>query len=31
LTPNGRLNVILTRGITWLVRLRVQRLARAGA
>lgn len=31
LTPNGRLNAVLTRWITRLLRLRVQHLARAGA
>jgi rubrerythrin len=30
LTPNGRLNAILTRWISWLLRMRVQRLARVG-
>ncbi len=31
LTANGRLNAVLTRWIAWLLRVRVQRLARAGA
>jgi hypothetical protein len=31
LTPNGTLNSVLTRGISWLLRVRVQRLARAAA
>jgi len=30
LTPNGRLNSILTRGISWLLRMRIQRLVRVG-
>jgi rubrerythrin len=30
LTPNGRLNAVLTRCIAWLLELRVQRLVRAG-
>ena len=29
ITPNGRLNAVLTRGVSWLLRQRVQRLARA--
>jgi hypothetical protein len=28
LTPNGRLNALLTRSMSWLLRVRVQRLAR---
>jgi hypothetical protein len=30
LTPNGRLNSILTRWISWLLRARIQSLARVG-